>query len=165
MHSSGSVELDVQIIFDEVTKDIDTLLNLRFDIVDELHIPDVDCLISLQDIHDASLLVRVPNFSGVPKDLSDSTGARADLSATLDQAEPRRYYTCAITRSKTALTRMHISEFFDFEQEDMGEPEKEDSLDAALQEKTTAEAKVPKPSSLIEGPVSLQIALKVFVAP
>ena len=68
------------------------------------------------------------------------TGARANLSATLHEEEPRRYYTCAITRSKAALNRMHISEFFEFEQEDMGEPEKEDSLDEALQEKTTAEA-------------------------
>ena len=121
MHSSGSVELDVQIIFDAVTNDVETLLNLRFDIVTALHIPDVDCLISQQDIHDAALLVRVPNSSGIPKDLSDTTGARADLSATLHETEPRKYYTCAITRSKAALNRMHISEFFEFDQEDMRE--------------------------------------------
>jgi len=61
------------------------------------------------------------------------------------------------------LNRMHISEFFDFEQEDMGEPEKEDSLDEALQEKTTAEAREPTPSPLIEDPESLQQALKVLI--
>ena len=38
---------------------------------------------------------------------------------------------------------MHISEFVDFDQEDMGEPEKEFSLDEALQEKTTAEVEAP----------------------
>ena len=58
---------------------------------------------------------------------------------------------------------MHISEFFDFEQEDMGEPAKEDSLDEALQGKTTAEAGMPTPSPLIEGPESLQIALKALI--
>ncbi len=58
---------------------------------------------------------------------------------------------------------MHISEFFDFEQEDMGEPEKEDSLDEAFQEKTTAEPSEPKPSPLIEGPASLQLALKALI--
>ncbi len=52
---------------------------------------------------------------------------------------------------------MHISEFVDFDQEDMGEPEKEFSLDEALQEKTTAEVEAPKPSPLIEGPASLQL--------
>ena len=83
--------------------------------------------------------MRVSKFSGIPKDLSDSTGARADLCATLNETEPRKYYTCAITRSKATLNRMHISEFFYFEQEDMGEPEKEDSLDEVLQEKTTAD--------------------------
>ena len=34
MHSCGSIELTVQIIFDEITNDIETLINLRFDIVD-----------------------------------------------------------------------------------------------------------------------------------
>ncbi len=58
---------------------------------------------------------------------------------------------------------MHISEFVDFEQEDMGEPEKEFSLDGALQEKTTAEVEAPKPSPLIEGPASLQLALKALI--
>jgi hypothetical protein len=58
---------------------------------------------------------------------------------------------------------MHISKFFEFEQEDMGEPEKEDTLDEALQEKTTAEAEAPKPSPLIEGPESLQIARRALI--
>jgi hypothetical protein len=44
---------------------------------------------------------------------------------------------------------MHISEFFDFEQEDMGGPEKEDELDEALQEKTTAEAGAPETAGAV----------------
>ncbi len=48
MHSCGSVELTVQIIFDDLTNDNETLINLRFDVVDELHIPDIDCLHSFR---------------------------------------------------------------------------------------------------------------------
>ena len=155
MHSCGSVELDVRIIFDDLTNDIENLLNLRFDIVDTLNTPDADCLISQQDIYDAALLVRIPNYSGIPKDLSDNTGRLDNL--------PRKFYTCAITRAQSNFDRMHVSEFFDFEQEDMGVPEKEDSLDEALQEKSpTTDAQLP-PSSIIEGPESLQIALRALV--
>ncbi len=45
---------------------------------------------------------------------------------------------------------MHVSDLFDFEQDDMGEPEKEDSLDEALQEATPHE-NVPKTGPKIEG--------------
>jgi hypothetical protein len=45
IHSCGSVELDVRIVFDDLTNDIENLLNLRFDIVDTLNTPDADCLI------------------------------------------------------------------------------------------------------------------------
>ena len=60
-------------------------------------------------------------YSGVPKSFSDTTRARAELSATLHETEPRKYYTCAITRSKAALNMMHIFAFLELEQEDMGE--------------------------------------------
>jgi len=58
---------------------------------------------------------------------------------------------------------MHISEFFEYEQDDTGEPEKEDSLDELLQESTPEEAGKPAPYPLIEGPQSLQDALKILV--
>jgi hypothetical protein len=49
---------------------------------------------------------------------------------------------------------MHISEIFDFEQDDMGEPEKEDSIDEALQEHPP-DTNVPK-GPVIEGTPELQ---------
>jgi len=155
MHSCGSVELDVRIVFDDLTNDIEHLLNLRFDIVDTLNTPEADCLISQQDIYDASLLVRIPNYSGIPKDLSDATGRIPE--------QPRKFYTCAITRARSNLDRMHVSEFFDFEQEDMGVPEKEDSIDEALQEKPTTVEEHPPPTPIIEGPETLQAALRALV--
>ena len=39
-----------RIIFDEINSDYEIINELRFDIVDELHIPGVDCLISGMDI-------------------------------------------------------------------------------------------------------------------
>jgi len=81
----------------------------------------------------------------------------------LNHVNTIRVRSPAVRQSLAALNRMHISEFFDFEQEDMGGPEKEDELDEALQEKTTAEASEPKPSPLIEGPEYLQKALRALV--
>jgi hypothetical protein len=46
MHSCGSIELDVRIVFNDLTNEIENLLNLRFNIVDNLDLPDADCLIS-----------------------------------------------------------------------------------------------------------------------
>jgi hypothetical protein len=156
MHSCGSIELDVRIVFDDLTNDIENLLNLRFDIVDNLDLPDADCLISQRDIYDAALLVRIPNYSGIPKDLSDLTGRIP--------CQPRKFYTCAITRAMSNFDRMHVSEFFDFEQEDMGVPEKEDSIDEALQEKSPTVEEPSQPAPIIEGPESLQKALRALVA-
>ena len=82
---------------------------------------------------------------------------------TQQTTDPKEYFICTLTRSMTTSNRMHISEFFEYEQEDMGEPEKEDSLDEMLQEKTPEEAKQPAPYPLIEGPESLQCALKILV--
>ncbi len=45
MNSSGSIELNVAINFDDINKDVEILNNLRFDLVEQLHNPDVDCII------------------------------------------------------------------------------------------------------------------------
>ena len=74
--------------------------------------------------------------------------------------EPREYFICALTRSMTNSNKIHISKFFEYEQEDMGEPEKEDSLDELLQEKTPEEASRPAPCPLIEGPESRKTTVK-----
>ena len=73
--------------------------------------------------------------------------------------EQRSYYVAAITRSGKSTSGMHVSELFDFEQDDMGEPEKEDSLDEALQEATPHE-NVPKAGPTIEGSPELQESLR-----
>ncbi len=41
MFSSGSIELNVIILFDAINNDYESVKNLRFDIVDDLHIPTV----------------------------------------------------------------------------------------------------------------------------
>ncbi len=46
MFSSGSIELNVIILFDAINNDYESVKNLRFDIVDDLHIPNVDCLVA-----------------------------------------------------------------------------------------------------------------------
>jgi len=66
-------------------------------------------------------------------------------------AEKRTYYLSAITRSEG--TRQHISELFNFEQDDMGEPEKEDFIDEALQIKSPNET-IPEP--IVGGPRSFR---------
>ncbi len=70
MLSSGSVELDVIIIFDELNNDYEIINNLSFDIVDDLHIPDVDCLISGMDITDNEILVKIPKYHAESIELS-----------------------------------------------------------------------------------------------
>jgi hypothetical protein len=60
MDSSSSVELNVVINFEEITKDHEILNNLRFDLVEDLHNPDVDCLISGSDITRHQIIVRIP---------------------------------------------------------------------------------------------------------
>ncbi len=66
MDSSGSVELNVVINFDEITKDNEILNNLRFDLVEDLHNPDVDCLISGSDITRHQILERIPKINELP---------------------------------------------------------------------------------------------------
>jgi len=151
MFSSGSVELDVIIIFDELNNDYKIINNLSFDIVDDLHIPDVDCLISGMDITDNELLVRLPKYHAESIQLPEPILEEI----TVNREEPRQYYLSAITRSQS--TRQHISEFFDFEQEDMGEPEKDDDIDEALQIKQPNE---PIPEPTIEGSESLKNDIK-----
>ena len=57
------------------------------------------------------------------------------------------------SRSGRSTNAMHISEIFDFEQDDMGEPEKEDTLDEALQIKSPNEI-LPEP--IVEGSETFQ---------
>jgi hypothetical protein len=146
MVSSGSMELDVIIIFDEINNDYEILNKLCFDIVEDLHISGVDCLISGMDITDNEILVRIPKHHAETIQLPES-GIKESIESREDSGH---YYLSAITRSESA--RQHISEFFDFEQEDMGEPEKEDDIDEALQIKQPNE---PVPQPVIEGPESL----------
>jgi hypothetical protein len=40
MFSSGSIELNIVILFDAINNDYESVKNLRFDIVDDLHIPN-----------------------------------------------------------------------------------------------------------------------------
>ena len=76
--------------------------------------------------------------------------------------EDRTYYVAAITRSGRSTDAMHISEIFDFEQDDMGEPEKEDSIDEALQEPPLNDNVSPK-GPVIEGTPELQESLRVLL--
>ena len=155
MPSMGSVELDVVIIFD-INNDVEQISHLRFDIVEELDIPDADCLISFDDIKDSALLVRIPNSVSLA-DLNIQESSILELPVT-----PHAFYACAITRS-ASTNATHVSDIFNYEQEDMGEPLKEDILDETLQEKTPEERNVPVPMPTIEGPPSLQLELRKVI--
>ncbi len=157
MPSMGSIELNVVIIFD-INNDVEKINNLRFDIVEELEIPDADCLISFDDIKDSALLVRIPNS----KSLADLNIQESTLPELPVITTPHVFYACAITRS--AMTKAtHVSDIFNYEQEDMGEPLKEDILDETLQKKTPEEINSPAPIPSIEGPPSLQIELHKLI--
>ena len=90
--------------------------------VDQLQNPDVDCIISGADITHHQILVRVPKINEIPGIIPELHKSERIISTA--SAEKRSYYLSAITRSEGK--RQHISELFDFEQDDMGEPEKED---------------------------------------
>ena len=71
----------------------------------------------------------------IPKQSDESIAdmlAEAEHERCDAPIETRTYYVAAITRSGRSTNAMHISEIIDFEQDDMGEPEKEDSIDEAL---------------------------------
>jgi len=147
MASSGSVKLNVTIIFDHLINDYEVLDNLSFDIVEAFEDPNVDCIISGDDITANQILVRIPKQHEEPIMLPEPF-----VTERLESAkEPRNFYLSAITRSDSR--RQHISEFFDFEQEDMGEPEKEDSIDEALQIKSPMES---TPEPVVEGSEKFQ---------
>jgi len=147
MVSSGSVRLNVTILFDRLINDYEILENLSFDIVEELQDPNVDCIISGDDKSANKILVRIPKQHDEPIMLPEPfITERVDCTN-----QQRNFYLSAITRSDSQ--RQHISEFFDFEQEDMGEPEKEDMFDEALQIKSPME---PKPEPIIEGTEEFQ---------
>ena len=149
MNSSGSVELTVVINFDEINKDVEILNNLRFDLVDQLQNPDVDCIISGADITQNQILVRVPKIKEVPEIISELKESERIISTS--SAERRKFYLSAITRAEDK--RQHISTLFDFEQDDMGEQEKEDFIDEALQIKSPNET-IPEP--VVEGSEKFQ---------
>ena len=97
----------------------------------------------------------------IPKQSEESIAdmlAEAEHERCDAPIETRTYYVAAITRSGRSTNAMHISEIFDFEQDDMGEPEKEDSIDEALQEHPP-ETAVPK-DPVIEGTPELQESIK-----
>ena len=147
MASSGSVRLNVAIIFDQLINDYEVLENLSFDIVETFEDPNVDCIISGDDITANQILVRIPKQHEEPIVLPEPFVTERIENTN----EPRNFYLSAITRSDSR--RQHISEFFDFEQEDMGEPEKEDFIDEVLQIKSPME---PKPEPVVEGSEKFQ---------
>ena len=105
MDSSGSIELNVVINFDEITKDYEILNNLRFDLVENLHNPNVDCIISGDDITQHQILVRIPKINELPITTSEPrTIERIIADVPIGK---RNYYLSAITRSEG--TRRHIS--------------------------------------------------------
>jgi hypothetical protein len=156
--SKGYVEITIVVAFDTELNDFDTLTNLRFDIVDNI-IPGVGCLISNDDINTHELLMRIPKQSdeSIADMLANAEHERCDAPI-----ENRTYYVAAITRSGRSTNAMHISEIFDWEQDDMGEPEKEDSLDEALQEHPP-ESKIPTKGPIVEGTPELQEGLRALL--
>ena len=86
-------------------------------------------MISNDDILAHKLLMRIPKSSGESIEDMLNEAEHDGCDAPIEQ---RSYYVTAITRSGKSTSGMHVSELFDFEQDDMGEPEKEDILDEAL---------------------------------
>jgi hypothetical protein len=148
------LEITIVVEFDAEIKDFDTLTNFRFDIVQTI-IPGVHCLISNDDIKDYKLLMRIPKQSDLSIAEMLATAEHERCDAPIDE---RTYYVAAITRSGRSTDAMHLSEIFDFEQDDMGELEKEDSIDEALQEHPP-ETNVPT-EPVIEGTSELQGSIR-----
>jgi hypothetical protein len=105
------------------------------------------CLISNDEIYRNEMLMRIPKQSeiSISEILANAEHERCDAPI-----ENQSYYVVAITRSGRSTNAMHISEIFDFEQDDMGEPEKEDIIDEALQEKIL-DTNSPEKGPVIEG--------------